>query len=95
MTGTGRKRRGKKAGTVEEARRILWRALERAGDLADAEEQEPGDVLRVLHAVSQGVAAYARVCEVADLEARLEALERAAEQDADGEAGPRLPRRTA
>lgn len=83
----GRKRR--KAGTVEEARRILWRALERAGALADAEEGTPADTLRVLHAVSQGVAAYVRVCEVADLEARLEALERAAEQEG-GEVGPRL-----
>ncbi|MPY67810.1 hypothetical protein F8S09_14150 [Deinococcus sp. SDU3-2] len=89
---SGRKRR--KAGTVEEARRILWRALERAGALADAEEQTPGDTLRVLHAVSQGVAAYVRVCEVADLEARLEALERAAEREPEGQGGektgPRL-----
>ena len=98
MTGkTGTKRRGKKPGTVDDARRILWKALTRAEVLAEREEQEPGDVLRVLHAVAQGVAAYVRVCEVSDLEARLEALEQAEKEraEAEGGAGPRVPRRSA
>ncbi|SEJ70170.1 hypothetical protein SAMN04488058_1157 [Deinococcus reticulitermitis] len=84
----GKKRR--KAGTVEEARRILWRALERAGALADAEEQTPGDTLRVLHAVSQGVAAYVRVCEVAELEKRLASLESAVAAETADEGHLRL-----
>lgn len=56
---TKRRKRGKKAGTVEQARRILWKALEKAEGLADAEDMTPADTLRVLHAVSQGVAGYA------------------------------------
>lgn len=94
---TQKKRRNRKAGTVDEARRILWKALEQAGRLADAEESTPADTLRILHAVSQGVAAYVRVCEVADLEARLTALEAAEKERAEAEStsGPRVSRRSA
>ena len=91
-------RRGKKLGTVEDARRILWKALERAGELADREEQEPGDVLRVLHAVSQAVTAYARVCDISELEQRLTQLEQLEQERAEADGGghgPRLSRRTA
>ena len=91
-----KKGRGKKIGTVEDARRILWKALERAGELAEREEQEPGDVLRVLHAISQAVTAYARVSDVSELEQRLKHLEQIEQERGEAlrEGGPRISRRT-
>ena len=83
-----RKRRGK-PGTLEDARALLWRALTRAGELL--EEEDPLLSLKAIHAVSQGAAAYARIVEVGELEARIAALEG---QPGEGEdaPGPRLGR---
>ncbi|MVN85170.1 hypothetical protein GO986_00085 [Deinococcus sp. HMF7620] len=85
------KRRGK-PGTLEDARALLWRALTRAGELL--EEDDPAHALRAVHAVSQGAAAYARIVEVGELEARIAALE--AGQTGEDEdllaPGPRLGR---
>lgn len=51
----------------------LWRALETAEALL--EESQPELRLKAVHAVTQAAAAYARVYETGELEARLEALE--------------------
>ena len=91
-----KKRRGK-PGTLEDARALLWRALKRAGELLDAETvSEDGEArpdnhtaLRAVHAISQGAAAYARIVEVGEIEARLAALE---EATGSPESGPRLSR---
>lgn len=82
------RRRGK-PGTLEDARALLWRALTRAGELL--EEEDPLLSLKAIHAVSQGAAAYARIVEVGELEARIAALEG---QGGEGEdtPGPRLAR---
>lgn len=72
-------RMGKKAkrrsqpGTVEAARALLWQALERAAELL--QEDDPYLSLKAVHAVSQGASAYAKIVEVGELEARIEALE--------------------
>ena len=87
-----RRRRGK-VGTVEDARALLWKALQKAGDLLEAEDLTADQTLRLLHGISQGAGSYARIVEVSDLAARIEALEAAAEDG--GEAGPRLPGRGA
>jgi len=93
-----RKRRGK-PGSIEDARALLWRALERAGELLEAETVEDGvsrpdnhTALRAIHAISQGAAAYARIVEVGELEARLAALEAV---DGEDPPGPRLSGRGA
>ena len=84
-----RKKRRSKPGTLEDARALLWRALTRAGELL--EEEDPLLSLKAIHAVSQGAAAYARIVEVGELEARKAAL---AGQPGEGEdaPGPRLGR---
>ncbi|WP_034385995.1 hypothetical protein [Deinococcus sp. YIM 77859] len=82
-----RKRRGK-PGTLEDARLLLWRALTRAGELL--EEEDPALSLKAIHAISQGAAAYARIVEVGELEARIAALEGASGEEEDS--GPRLGR---
>ena len=85
------RRRGK-PGTVEDARRLLWQALTRAGELLEVEDPETGQpdntlALKAIHAISQGAGAYAKDTEVTDLAARIEALEAAKEE---GGTGPRL-----
>ena len=86
-----RKRRGK-PGTLEDARALLWRALTRAGELL--EEEDPLLSLKAIHAVSQGAAAYARIVEVGELEARIAALEGQPGEE-EGTPGPRLSGRGA
>jgi hypothetical protein len=81
-----RARRRGKPGTLEDARVLLWRALTRAGELL--EEEDPAYALKAVHAISQGAAAYARIVEVGELEARIAALEG---QDAPT-SGPQLGR---
>lgn len=78
-----RARRRGQPGTLEDARALLWRALTRAGELL--EEEDPTLSLKAIHAVSQGAAAYARIVEVGELEARLAALEGAG---GEGEGAP-------
>lgn len=90
------KRRRRKAGSLEEARRLLWRALERAGKLLEVEDPETGQpdnalALKAIHAISQGAGAYAKVCEVADLAQRIEAIEKA-QGITEEDTGPRLAR---
>lgn len=94
------KKRRRRAGSLEEARRLLWRALERAGELLEVETIDPetGEArpdnalaLKAIHAISQGAGAYAKVCEVSDLAARIEAIEAAQGIDPE-DTGPRLAR---
>ena len=66
------KRRGK-PGTLADAQAVLWRALQKAGELLDTED--PHLSLKAVHAVSQCAGSYAKVLEVGELEARLQALE--------------------
>ena len=94
-----RKRRGE-PGSIEDARALLWKALQRAGELLNAETVEDGvsrpdnhTALRAIHAISQGAAAYARIVEVGELEARLAALE--AQGGEEDPPGPRLSGRGA
>lgn len=89
-------RKRKKAGSMEEVRRLLWRALTRAADLLEVEDPETGQpdnalALKAIHAISQGASAYAKIVEVGELEARIKALEDAGPADGE-EAGPRLGR---
>lgn len=68
-----RRRARRKVGSLKDAQALLWRALERAGELLEL--SEPEMALRAIHAVSQGASAYARIIEVGKLEDRLEELE--------------------
>ncbi len=72
-----RQKRRSQPGTLEDARALLWKALERAAAILENEDDTLS--LKAIHAVSQGTAAYARIIEVGELEARLSALEGASE----------------
>lgn len=85
-----RRKSRSKPGSIEDARALLWKALQRAGDIL--EDTDPVLSLKAIHAVSQGAAAYARIVEVGELEARLAALEG---DGTEGTPGPRLSGRGA
>ena len=72
-----RKARRKKAkkGTLEDVGRKVYAALERCEMLL--EDMDPTIQLKAAHGVFQGASAYAKVLEVGELEARLQALEAA------------------
>ena len=78
-----RQKRREQPGNLEDARTLLWKALQRAAELLSTED--PQLSLKAVHAVSQCAGSYAKILEVGEFEARLAALE------ALGEAsGPRL-----
>ena len=66
------------AGTLEDARKLLWSALKRGAKVLRSADDTTA--LKGVHAVSQAAAAYARIVEVSELEGRIKALE-----DAQGE----------
>lgn len=69
-----KKRRGK-SGNLDAVIKVLWEGIMTAEEiLHDADEHELQ--LRAVHALSQAAGQYARLLEVGELEARLDALER-------------------
>jgi len=70
------KRRAHKPGDLNNLTRILWTAIRDAEQLLYTAE-DPELRLRCVHALSQSAGQYARLLEIGELEARLEALERA------------------
>ena len=73
------KKRRTQPGDMNTARALLWRALQAAeGVLLDAADvNDAPTVLKAVHALTQATAAYARVVEAGELEARLSELEAA------------------
>lgn len=69
------KRQKAKAGNLRDVTGLLWDALLTARDLLD--DEDSGTRLKAVHALSQTASSYARVYEVGELEARIEALEQA------------------
>lgn len=66
----------RKAGSVEDALLIQWRALSAAEEaLYDA--GDASEVLKAVHAITQAASAYAKVSESHRLEERIAALEAA------------------
>lgn len=74
-----RKRR-LKPGNLAELQRVLWRTVVEVEGLLDDEDCPPDRVLRAAHAMAQVAGAYKTVVEAASLEARIMALENAAER---------------
>jgi len=83
---TTRKKK-RKPGDLKALAGKVWSALETAEEVLSSDDT--AERLRACHALFQGATAYAKVLEVGELEARLEALEAAQAQVASA-AGPRL-----
>ena len=70
-----RQKKAEAAGTVDDLRLKLWKALAADDDvLADA-KAEPTLKLKALHALTQASGAYLKIIEVGELEARMKAIE--------------------
>lgn len=75
-------KRHRKAGSTRDALLIAWRGLKAAEEAlyASAETNDLGLVLKAVHAITQASGTYAKLIETAELEARIEALEEAAQK---------------
>jgi hypothetical protein len=68
------KKRTRKPGNLAALTRVLWRAVLEAQEImdhADGDEMK----LRAIHAISQTSSSYAKLLEIGEFEARLNALE--------------------
>lgn len=74
------RKRYRKPGDLGQLRAVLWRVICEVDDLLEARPPSNELVLKSAHAMAQLAGAYKSVVEVADLEARLERLERAVER---------------
>jgi hypothetical protein len=75
-----RKRRHK-PGNLDDLRRVLWQVILEVEALLDTRPPSNELVLKSAHALSQLAASYRAVTESADLEARIEQLEMAAQEE--------------
>ncbi len=66
-----------RAGNLDALKRKLWRALLTSENLLDS--SDPQVRLRAVHATSQAAGVYRSIYETADLEARVQELEKQAE----------------
>jgi hypothetical protein len=73
------KKRRRRAGGLPQLTAILWKALLEAESVLQAAE-EPALRLRAVHALSQCAGQYAKLLEIGELEARIQALEQGAQQ---------------
>lgn len=71
-----------RAGSLDALKRRVWGAILAAEDLLEHSDAQTR--LRAVHAVSQAAATYRSIYADADMDARLAALEAAAEQRAEG-----------
>jgi hypothetical protein len=70
-----KRRRVSKIGGLEDARAKLWQAITTAEDLLLEETADPSMTLRAVHAITQACAAYVKLVESSELEARVAELE--------------------
>ena len=75
-----RKRR-RKPGNLDDLRRVLWAVILEVEALLDTRPPSHELVLKSAHALAQLAGAYRAATETANLEARIEALEMAAERN--------------
>ena len=81
-----RRKRHLMTGTLKDMQRVLWHTVGEVEALLDARPPSNELILRVAHALAQLANAYKSVAEVADIEPRLRALERAsAERNGNGD----------
>lgn len=76
-----RAKRRPKPGTVKQLTSVLWRAITHLETHLDTTattgEVDTAELCKLTHALSQSAATYLKALEVGELEARLEALEKA------------------
>ncbi len=76
-----RSTRIRRAGDLSDVRLTLWKAIGAAEDVLTDESEKSDLRLRAVHAITQAAAAYAKLVEATEFEARLAALEKKAQQE--------------
>ncbi len=76
--------RMRKTGTLADMRRELWRAILCAKDVLLDPDTDPATTLKAVHAITSASTAYARLVEIGEIEARLEAVERMLQERRNG-----------
>ena len=74
-----KRRRARKMGDLQDARRVLWQALYEAERVLLDADNDAATTLKAVHAISQASTSYCRLVEIGELEARLSELEAAME----------------
>ncbi len=65
----------RKIGTLADMQRELWRAILCAKDVLQDPDSDTSATLKAVHAITSASTAYARLVEIGEIEARLEAVE--------------------
>ena len=65
----------RKTGDLTDMRRELWRAILCAKEVLLDPSSDPSTTLKAVHAITSASTAYARLVEIGEIEARLEAVE--------------------
>lgn len=76
-----RQRTGKKAGSAEDLRTVVWEAIGAAVDLIRDPSTNPDTRLRAVHAVTQATGSYLKIYEATEIDARLRTIEEARERE--------------
>ncbi len=71
-------------GTLTDARRKLWQAITSAEDVLLDDESDAQMVLKAAHAITSASTAYAKLIEIGEIEARLEAVEQLLKERRNG-----------
>ncbi len=79
-----RQKRRKPAGSLADLQRVMWKTILEVEELLDTRPASNDLVLRASHALAQLANAYKSVTEMASIEERLSALERATAADRNG-----------
>ena len=72
-------KRIRKLGTLEDARRELWRTIIRVKEVLNDDDSGADKTLKAAHCMQQCVSSYLRLLEASDQQKRIEALEEAME----------------
>lgn len=71
-----KRRRARKVGSLQDALKAQWQAVDIARQIMLDDESEDDKRLKAVHAVTQANAAFAKLMEIGELEARLSELEK-------------------
>lgn len=74
------RRRRRKPGDLRQLRAVLWEVLLEVEAIATGDEADTAEKIRAAHGLASLAGSYAKIVEAVDLDARITALEQAAEQ---------------
>ncbi len=83
-----KRRRVRKIGSLQDARRKLWQAITSAEEVLLDDQSDNQTVLKAVHAITSASTAYAKLVEIGEFEKRLEAVEKLLKRRQNGHRAP-------